>query len=166
MIYRTYEHYSMESHDINKLNDSSISADIKECFICFDHETINTKIMKLKDVDVINYYKKCKCDGWVHIHCLETWVHLQEKCPICRESIMKKKHPLIYVVHFVFIDVHSVLLFMFYKCIQIMFIVIKIICFIYFLYFFYHLNSILQIKTKTKYYYSDNTYSDNTINDF
>ena len=43
---------------------------------------------RLKEQQI--YVTVCKCDGWVHNRCLETWVNINKKCPICCILVNKK----------------------------------------------------------------------------
>ena len=43
---------------------------------------------RLKEQQI--YMTVCKCDGWVHNRCLETWVNINKKCPICCVLVVKK----------------------------------------------------------------------------
>jgi len=56
-----------------------------ECFICYDNNS--DKIIKLNNQCL--YFKTCKCDGYIHKQCLETWIETTTKCPICRNQIFK-----------------------------------------------------------------------------
>ena len=59
-----------------------------ECFICLQNE--EGIIPRLKEQKI--YVKVCKCDGWVNNMCLETWVSINKKCPIC--CILVENKPL------------------------------------------------------------------------
>ena len=59
-----------------------------ECFICLQAE--QGLVPRLKEQQI--YVKVCKCDGWVHNRCLDTWVDINKKCPIC--CILVEKKPL------------------------------------------------------------------------
>lgn len=147
MLYRTCEHYLIDS-DIDEVKEEK-----KECFICFDHETNDKIIMKLKNLHKINYYKKCKCDGLVHLHCLEKWCNLQNKCPICRVCIVKSYY---FLIDINIIDIHYGLYFIIYRIVQLGILIFKVCCFLWSIYFCYEYCSLLNIKTKN--YFLDNDY--------
>jgi len=56
-----------------------------ECFICFDD--LKDKPIQLKNQTY--YYKKCKCNNYIHKKCLDDWYENKHKCPICRNHINK-----------------------------------------------------------------------------
>jgi sulfur relay (sulfurtransferase) DsrF/TusC family protein len=78
MIFRVYEHY----------DDNPGDYDVQECFICYDSmDDFQLKPISLKTQSYYN--KKCKCDGWTHKKCLDTWYQTQHTCPMCRAVISK-----------------------------------------------------------------------------
>lgn len=56
-----------------------------ECFICYENNS--DKIIKLNNHCF--YLKTCKCEGYIHKICLDTWLDTTNKCPICRNQIYK-----------------------------------------------------------------------------
>ncbi len=82
MIFRVYEHYDDDQPGNDMYNKS------QECFICYDIiDDITLKPISLKTQSF--YTKLCKCDGWIHKNCLDTWYKKQNKCPVCRATISK-----------------------------------------------------------------------------
>jgi len=58
-----------------------------ECFICM--ETLyNMELFELKNIP--GYYKKCKCNAFIHLYCFNKWINIKCICPICRISMEKK----------------------------------------------------------------------------
>jgi hypothetical protein len=57
-----------------------------ECFICLQGE--QDLVPRLKEQQI--YLTVCKCDGWVHDRCLNTWVKMNNKCPICCILVQNK----------------------------------------------------------------------------
>lgn len=97
MIYRCIEHYDITNH-ITNIDVSSCEREKEnDCFICLDVNSYS--LFQLNEL-CIEYYKYCKCGGYVHRNCLQSWfIMSSNKCPICRNN-MKKKIPL----HIVIID--------------------------------------------------------------
>ena len=56
---------------------------------CKENETQAEEIIPLRKIYIIEFSKKCDCDGYTHIGCLQKWCNLYNKCPICRENIEK-----------------------------------------------------------------------------
>jgi len=86
MIFMTWNAYFSEIHD-------SPSLEIKEeCFICLESESEseNKVILKLSQISIFGYEKKCDCNGSIHKKCLAKWYIEQQKCPICRQRMIKK----------------------------------------------------------------------------
>jgi hypothetical protein len=91
MIFRVYEHYD----DNQPIYTSYDKPD--ECFICYELSTeIEPSPISLKYQD--SYNKKCKCDGWIHKRCLDTWYKKQKKCPVCRLEIQERSNTVYAVV--------------------------------------------------------------------
>ena len=87
MFFITSQHYSNDELTLYHLNKDNI--DKKECFICLEIETQAEEIIPLRKIYIIEFSKKCDCDGYTHIGCLQKWCNLYNKCPICRENIEK-----------------------------------------------------------------------------
>jgi hypothetical protein len=82
MFFQTCEHYSLDNDSLDE------QSEIHECFICLENDVNQTlSITRLQNLGILEYYKICKCDGWVHSSCLTKWYCLQKRCPICREKI-------------------------------------------------------------------------------
>ena len=60
----------------------------EDCFICYEILPFGETTIQIEDQEY--YVKKCKCLGFVHKTCLDTWYNNSHKCPICREYIVKK----------------------------------------------------------------------------
>jgi hypothetical protein len=69
--------------------------DFNECFICYENSF--DKIIKLNHQCF--YFKKCKCDGYIHKKCLDTWFDTTSKCPICRSFINKNTNIESKIIH-------------------------------------------------------------------
>ena len=149
MLYRTCDHYLNESYDI--IYDSE---EKKECFICFDCETNHEKMIRLKYLDPLRYDKKCKCDGWVHHHCLEKWCNAQKKCPICRQYIDIDREQNIYI-YVTDISGHNLFIFFISRMIQFSVLIFKMVCFISYLYFCYECYFLVNVQIK-KYLHHEN----------
>jgi hypothetical protein len=79
MIFRVYDHYDDAQHENDMYNTSH------ECFICYDEITLQPISLKTQSF----YTKLCRCDGWIHKTCLDTWYKRQNKCPVCRTTLSK-----------------------------------------------------------------------------
>jgi hypothetical protein len=82
MIFRVCEHY-----DNSDQNSQDTIVDRKECFICFEHESVNSFIIDLKEQTL--YIKICLCNGYIHVDCLNRWIDLHNSCPVCRKTVLK-----------------------------------------------------------------------------
>ena len=72
-------------NDYNNNNYINSNINENECLICLEVKNNNNeKTMKLNDLAC---EKKCKCDGWIHKTCLDSWFIIKFTCPICRNSI-------------------------------------------------------------------------------
>lgn len=81
MIFSSCQHY-----DIQKYNKANEIEDIGDCFICYEMED-REKNMPIKLGKQKKYLKKCKCDGFIHISCLDKWYQMNSTCPICRKTM-------------------------------------------------------------------------------
>jgi hypothetical protein len=59
------------------------------CFICLSVE-VDDELCPMKLGDNNLYIRKCRCIGFIHQKCLDTWFYMNSKCPICR-LYMKKR---------------------------------------------------------------------------
>lgn len=64
-----------------------IDNEYHECFICL--ETQKTKEIPIQLKNQTIFLKFCQCDGWIHDSCLKVWFNINEKCPICRNKMLK-----------------------------------------------------------------------------
>lgn len=84
MLFRVMEHYTDDLFE-NIVPDKYMD----ECFVCLSVEGDDELCpMKLGDNNL--YIRKCRCVGFIHQTCLDTWVSMNSKCPICR-MYMKKR---------------------------------------------------------------------------
>jgi len=78
MLFRITEHYDIYNNDYSILDDEIY------CLICHDKAYLQ-KHIKLNSNKY--YFKKCKCDGYIHKNCLDKWLNLNMSCPYCRKEI-------------------------------------------------------------------------------
>lgn len=82
MLFRTYEPYN-ENEEIKTIIDTTA-----ECFICFENiDKYSQHVIKLNYQN--EYLNVCQCNGNVHQKCLQIWIEKTNKCPICRNLIVK-----------------------------------------------------------------------------
>ena len=94
MIFRVYEHYDDNQPIYSRCNNQD------DCFICYELSTdVESYPISLKYQ--LNYNKQCKCDGWIHKSCLDTWYKKQKKCPICRLEIQERTDNVYTVISFI-----------------------------------------------------------------
>jgi len=79
MYYSTFDIYSE--------TDQSLPENI--CIICWESE--NTI-----DFHSMNYNRTCKCNGYLHKHCIDVWTLQHNSCPICRSNM--------YLISYIFIN--------------------------------------------------------------
>lgn len=86
MFFTTYKHY-----DIDKTRDKFINEDknqhISDCVICYESED-REKLKPIKFGRQTKYFKRCRCDIFIHITCLDKWYNIKHTCPICRKYII------------------------------------------------------------------------------
>ena len=58
----------------------------EECFICLEEieDEVSISLNKIKE-----YSKFCHCNGNIHKSCLDNWYVINQKCPICRNPMIK-----------------------------------------------------------------------------
>ena len=66
--------------------------EVNDCFICYENEIPPIKLNSNK-----YYLKDCNCEAYVHIKCLTIWYKKNQKCPICRISMIEKSNITIYM---------------------------------------------------------------------
>ena len=81
MIFRTCEHYEDTENEDKFAN--------LECIICLENKNNNEYniILNLND----DYHKTCNCNAHIHNSCLHRWYLITKSCPICRNTIIKKR---------------------------------------------------------------------------
>lgn len=84
MLFRLMEHYADDLFE-NIVPDKHID----ECFVCLSVE-VDDELYTIKLGDNNLYIRNCKCVGFIHQKCLDTWFSMNSKCPICR-IYMKKR---------------------------------------------------------------------------
>ena len=100
MIFSSCQHY-----DIQKYNKPNEIEDIGDCFICYEMED-REKNKPIKLGKQQKYLKKCKCDGYLHITCLDKWHQMNSTCPICRKQMFLniKNKPYIFYIRTYFLN--------------------------------------------------------------
>jgi hypothetical protein len=92
-----YEDYYDDNDNDNDDDNNDNIKEVNECFICYEVKKDDEKNpIKLKDQTI--FIKICSCDGWVHNSCLYMWFELNEKCPICRDKMLKNYNLYIFFV--------------------------------------------------------------------
>jgi hypothetical protein len=97
MFYSTFEPY-MEKDDFffyEKSKKSIQNVQDNNCFICYQiQKKDDTKSVKMNCIT--KYNKKCHCNLFIHISCLDEWFIINKDCPVCRNKITiyesNKKH--------------------------------------------------------------------------
>jgi hypothetical protein len=101
MLFRIIDHYESENKDIDEEIVEEIDEEIHEepisCFVCFETQFDNNDIISLKNQT--DYYKFCKCDGYIHINCLNLWYEKNPECPICRNSMKHLRYLELYQLY-------------------------------------------------------------------
>jgi hypothetical protein len=88
----------------------------RECFICYEFTGKNNcELIELNKQNI--YFTRCKCNQYVHIECLQTWLNVNKRCPICSITVIEKK------------DLYNYILFRFYQCILLCGIFISVLIF-------------------------------------
>ena len=126
MIFITWNAYFSE------IDDKSLLETKEECFICLESESENEAIVKLCEISIFGYEKNCDCNGSIHKKCLAKWYIQQQKCPICRQRMVKKV-----LVDDLRIYPNEIRLTIFILIYQKMYVFFKMFGFLLMLYFFY-----------------------------
>jgi hypothetical protein len=85
MLFNICDNYYNKQDEYEDSKEKNEKNEENECFICY--ETCLDQIIKLNNQTF--YFKTCKCDGYIHKKCLDIWVDITSKCPICRNLINK-----------------------------------------------------------------------------
>ena len=93
---------NINNNNINNIdNIDNVNNIINECTICLETNTTTSDIILMQtynnsiSYNCINYkyflygYWNCKCNGYLHKHCLKKWLAIDESCPICRMTTNK-----------------------------------------------------------------------------
>jgi hypothetical protein len=133
MLFLTYEPYFQEECSLDHSSAIGNKEDDKiECFICYETYDKDHLLILLKDTVLLDYKKSCRCDGWIHIHCLETWYQYRHRCPICRKDIERNRFQLDDSIHLqkrIYLSFVSFVLYQMYW-------LFRWFCFLYSIYFF------------------------------
>ena len=132
MLFLTYEPYSDDEIHSNEISTENTDNVRLECFICYDTYDKEHLLISLKEIEILDYKKGCSCDGWIHIHCLETWYHHHHRCPICRKHIERNHFQMDHSSHLrirIYLSFVSFALYQMYK-------LFRWFCFLYSIYFF------------------------------
>jgi hypothetical protein len=131
MIFQTCQHYFLD--DNNDLIDNTTK--IYECFICLENDdTSNQTILRLQTVGMVQYYKTCNCDGWIHPNCLIIWYNLQKTCPICRK--LMDKNIMIAITKSTFMQFFDCLLYKICLLFKLFFFIYGLYFILFYLYYF------------------------------
>lgn len=108
MLFRTIDHYNTYNDELKCCISNTIEEN--ECFICYEVALEDEK--NTIELSKQPYYVKiCECNGYIHKHCLNNWISLTEKCPICRIFIEKRipfiKPKTVTVLHRILIKVFN-----------------------------------------------------------
>ena len=99
---------------MNNINNDN-NDNIKECIICFEKpKSIFNKLIKLKDQSI--YKTNCICNPYLHNECLQKWININNKCPICREYIIIKKNRYLIIINYLAclsIIIYNIVIFLF-----------------------------------------------------
>jgi len=94
MLFQTFNPYDddklvvIQDMEIRSISFENKADDTENCFICFENKAVD-KIKPIRLNYQMFYLKKCDCDGIIHKECLDNWFKIQQKCPICRNPIIK-----------------------------------------------------------------------------
>jgi hypothetical protein len=102
MLFRTTDHYDIYDNELLEI-ESNTNKTENECFICYEvalEDEKNTIEMYKQPY----YNKKCQCNGYIHLKCLNEWYDRSLKCPICR-TFIEKKRPTTIPINITFIRV-------------------------------------------------------------
>ena len=109
MLFRVMDHYNDNNYQIIKKNEFENLEIVDDvCFICFDYNNNNTIPIRLNNKC---YHKSCRCDGFVHLNCLDLWHEINPVCPICRTNIYKisvEISRIYYVNYYIFLFIHYI----------------------------------------------------------
>ena len=73
----------------------------KECFICLETDDYVYNLSSLNKL----YWKNCVCNSDIHTNCLEKWLSIKKRCPICNTKYIYKlswcKTKILTILHFI-----------------------------------------------------------------
>lgn len=87
----SYEHFCENINDEDKCKDTNnylINNQKDTCLICWMPTEENNEVKKLSNFSHINII--CNCQPKIHYLCLNSWIHKNSSCPICRKKIFIK----------------------------------------------------------------------------
>ena len=106
MFFSTFEPY-MEKNEIICYK-KSIQYDTDYCFICYQKQKNNDiKIVQMNSIT--KYNKKCLCNLFIHISCLDMWFNINNDCPICRKKMELYISDKMNYKKFLYIVIHLIL---------------------------------------------------------
>lgn len=144
MIFRVCEHYD-DKQVVYKLSQDT------ECFICYEINTINEQ----QPINMQNqhlYLKNCKCNGVIHIHCLNLWFDKNKSCPICRNNMIKNERTKSILFYFI---PKSYYFYNKFKSFS-----IKVLKFIFIFFIFYSIIDFYLLVLKNKYHSNSSLYKE------
>lgn len=106
MLFRTYDPYF---DDLKKT--TQFKKEYEECFICYEFKYDN-KTEPIQLQNQVYYLKSCMCVGVIHKECLDNWFSIQNKCPICRNIMVKND---CIIIPYLFYNYYLIIFFIFCK---------------------------------------------------
>lgn len=66
--------------------DEKNNCPMNDCFICMEYKSsLGEHTIELTQQSI--YAKPCTCNGWIHAGCLDNWIAIKKRCPICRRNV-------------------------------------------------------------------------------
>jgi len=85
MFFSTFDPYMEKNEIIYNKKSLQYETDYY-CFICYQIQKNNdTKIIQMNSIT--KYNKKCLCNLFIHISCLDMWFDINNDCPVCRKKM-------------------------------------------------------------------------------
>lgn len=95
MIFSVCDHYENSDQNNDENKEDNI-VDKKECFICFEDESMTLQIIDLREQAF--YIRTCLCKGSIHNICLKKWIDIHKSCPVCRKIVIEMDQT-IFIIH-------------------------------------------------------------------